>query len=152
MIKIITIGKIKEAYLKDGIKDYISRINKYHKTEIIELKESNTDDVNKNLKNEATDIMKYIKTNNYVIICDLDGTSLDTINLSKKINLGLTNYQGDIIFIIGSTHGIHSSVKNKANLRLSFSKLTFPHGLFRIILVEQIYRAFKILNNESYHK
>ena len=152
MIKIITIGKIKESYLQSAINDYLTRLNKYHKTEIIELKESITDDINKNLKLEAKSINKYIKSNDYVIVCDIEGKSIDTLALSEELNKSLANYTGDIIFIIGSSHGIDNNIKARANLKLSFSKLTFPHQLFRVILLEQIYRVFKVLNNESYHK
>jgi len=152
MIKIITIGKIKESYLQSAISDYLTRLNKYHKTEIIELKESITDDTNKNIKIEAQTFNKYIKPNDYVIVCDIEGKSIDTLALSEEINKGLTSYTGDIIFIIGSSHGVGNSIKSRANLKISFSKLTFPHQLFRVILLEQIYRVFKVLNNESYHK
>ena len=145
MIKIICLGKIKEKYINDLINDYKERINKYHKIEIIELKDTN------NLALEKEDIFKHINSQDYVIALDIDGEQLDSISLAKKIdNTFLTN--STITFIIGSSYGLHEEVKKRANYRLSFSKLTFPHGLFRGILLEQIYRAFKILNNETYHK
>ena len=152
MIKIITMGKIKETYLQDAACDYLKRIGKYQKIEVVELKESVLGEANKDLKSEAINIKQYIKPRDYVIVCDIKGISLDTIALSEKINQGLTNYPGDIIIIIGSSHGLDQSIKDQAHLCLSFSQLTFPHQLFRIILLEQIYRVFKILNNESYHK
>ena len=145
MIKIICLGKIKEDYLNKMIEDYQKRISKYHKIEIIELKDTN------DLEEEATMIEKHISNQDYVIALDIDGENIDSIVLSKKIdNIFLTN--GTIDFIIGSSYGLHEDIKKRANYRLSFSKMTFPHGLFRAILLEQIYRSFKILNNEEYHK
>lgn len=145
MIKIICMGKIKEQYLNDLIDDYKTRISKYHKLEIIELKDTN------NLEEEKDNILKHIGNQDYVISLDIDGKEFDSVALSEVIDKAfLTN--GTITFIIGSSFGLHEDIKNKSNLRLSFSRLTFPHGLFRGILLEQIYRSFKILNNESYHK
>ena len=138
-------GKIKEQYLNDLIDDYKTRISKYHKLEIIELKDTN------NLEEERDNILKHIGNQDYVISLDIDGKECDSVALSEVIDKAfLTN--GTITFIIGSSFGLHEDIKNKSNLRLSFSRLTFPHGLFRGILLEQIYRSFKILNNESYHK
>lgn len=145
MIKIICLGKIKEDYLNKLIEDYKKRISKYHKIEIIELNDTN------DLEKEAVDISKHINSQDYVIALDIDGENLDSVSLAKKIDNTFLNH-GTITFIIGSSNGLHHSIKNRANYRLSFSKLTFPHGLFRGILLEQIYRSFKILNNETYHK
>lgn len=145
MIKIICLGKIKEEYLNNMIKDYQKRISRYHKIEIIELTDSN------NLEKEAVDIQKHINNQDYVIALDIDGEIIDSVSLAKKIDQTfLTN--STITFIIGSSFGLHPDIKKRANYRLSFSKMTFPHGLFRGILLEQIYRSFKILNNETYHK
>ena len=145
MIKIICLGKIKENYLNDLIKDYSTRINKYHKLEIIELKDEN------NLYNEKINIEKHLGKDDYIIVLDIDGNSIDSVTLADKIDKAfITN--STITFIIGSSEGLHEDIKKRANYRLSFSKLTFPHGLFRGILLEQIYRTFKILNNEKYHK
>ena len=145
MIKVICLGKIKEKYINDLIQDYKERINKYHKLEIIELKDTN------DLAAEKEDIFKNIGNQDYVIALDIDGINVDSISFAQKIDTTfLTN--STITFIIGSSFGLHEDVKKRANYRLSFSKMTFPHGLFRGILLEQIYRAFKILNNETYHK
>lgn len=144
MIKIITVGKIKENYLKEAINDYQKRINKYHKLEIIEIEDDN-------IINEKDRILKYINKKDYLIALDIQGIELTSIELSKKIdNIFINN--SNITFIIGGSNGIHDSIKNIVNYKLSFSKMTFPHQLFRLILLEQIYRSFKILNNESYHK
>ncbi len=145
MIKIICLGKIKEKYLNDLVNDYKNRIAKYHKIEIIELKDTN------NLEEERDNIFKHISNQDYIISLDIDGKEYDSVSLSKIIdNAFMTN--GTISFIIGSSYGLHEDIKTKSNLRLSFSKMTFPHGMFRGILLEQIYRSFKILNNETYHK
>ena len=138
-------GKIKEDYLNKMILDYKTRISRYHKIEIIELNDSN------DLQKESVDILKHINNQDYVIALDIDGENLDSVSLAKKIDSIFLN-NGTITFIIGSSFGLHEDIKKRANYRLSFSKLTFPHGLFRGILLEQIYRSFKILNNETYHK
>ena len=145
MIKLICMGKIKEDYLNKLIDDYKKRISRYHKIEIIELNDSN------DLQKESVDILKHINNQDYVIALDIHGENLDSVDLAKKIDSTFLNY-GTITFIIGSSFGLHEDVKRRANYKLSFSKLTFPHGLFRGILLEQIYRSFKILNNETYHK
>ena len=144
MIKIICVGKLKENYLKDGINDYLKRINKYHKIEIIELPDSNID-------NEGNEILKHINSKDYIISMCIEGNELSSTELADKIDKTfITN--PTISFIIGGSNGIREDIKKRSNYKLSFSKLTYPHGLFRLILLEQIYRSFKILNNESYHK
>lgn len=151
MIKIITIGTIKEKYLKDAISDYSKRLTKYTKLEIIELKEIVTDDLNKNLQQEEILILKNIGPKDYVVLLDIKGTQLTSEELSEKINSAFI-YNSNITFIIGSSNGVTDDIRKKVDLRLSFSKMTFPHQLFRVMLLEQIYRSFKINNNESYHK
>ena len=145
MIKILFVGKIKEKYLNDFINDYKTRITKYSKIEIIELKDS---DINK----ESEEILKNINEKDFNIIMDINGKMIDSIELSNLIDKTFTSGYNTITFIIGASNGVTEEVKNKCNYRLSFSKITFPHGVFRGILLEQIYRSFKILNNESYHK
>ena len=145
MIKIICLGKIKEDYLNKMIDDYQKRISKYHKLEIIELKDTN------DLVEEASMIKKHISNQDYVISLDIEGKEMDSVSLANHIN-DTFNHYGTITFIIGSSYGLDKTIKEMSNLRLSFSKMTFPHGLFRAILLEQIYRSYKILNNETYHK
>lgn len=145
MIKIICIGKIKEKYLTDGINDYLKRLTKYHKVELIELKDSD-------IKKEKEEILKVLNKDSYIISLAIEGKEYKTIELSEKIDNLLTNGKSNITFIIGGSNGIDEEIKNISNKLLSFSKLTFPHGLFRLILLEQIYRIFKIQNNETYHK
>lgn len=145
MIKIICLGKLKEEYLKDMVSDYFKRINRYHKIEIIELKDED------NLENEGKNILKYIDDRDYVITWEIEGESLDSIGFAKLLdNTFITS--STITLIIGSSLGLAKIVKERSNKALSLSKMTLPHGLFRVILLEQIYRAFKINNNENYHK
>ena len=144
MIKIICVGKVKEKYLRDAISDYEKRISKYYKIDIIEVNDSN-------MKEEAERINHYIKSNDYVITLEIDGHEIDSVEFANKIDkLFITN--SIITFVIGGSYGLHNDVKNRSDYNLSFSKFTFPHQLFRVILLEQIYRCFKILNNETYHK
>lgn len=144
MIKIICVGKVKEKYLRDMIDDYTKRISRYHKIEIIELADSN---INK----EREELLRVINTKDYNIVMDIDGNNLSSREFAEKIDKTFL-INSNITFIIGGSDGVSPEIKELANYRLSFSKLTFPHQLFRGILLEQIYRAFKILNNESYHK
>ncbi len=143
MINIICVGKIKEKYLSEMINDYCKRINKYHKLNIIELKDSN-------IKEEGDLILKAIK-NSFVVTLEIEGTNLSSKVLAQNIDLWLAHY-ANISFIIGSSDGLDERIKNIANYHLSFGNNTYPHGLFRGLLLEQIYRAFKINNNETYHK
>ncbi len=143
MIRIICVGKLKEKYLVDACLEYTKRISKYSKIEIIELKDSN-------IKEEKDNILKYINKD-YIITLEIEGDVIDSPTLAKKIdNIFLNN--SNITFIIGGSDGLHDNIKKISNYKLSFSKLTFPHQLFRVMLLEQIYRSFKILNNETYHK
>lgn len=145
MIKIICLGKLKEKYLVDLVSDYANRINKYHKLELIELKDE------EDLEREANNILKYIGKNDYVITLEIEGKEIDSVSLAKLIDETFITHS-TITFIIGSSTGLSKMVKDRSNYKLSFSHFTFPHGLFRGILLEQIYRACKINNNENYHK
>ena len=144
MIKIICIGKLKERYLIEAIEDYKKRINKYHKLDIIELSDSN-------IETEKELIKKKINPKDYIITLEIEGQQLNSIELSKKMEKVFITHP-NITFIIGGSDGLHQEIKEISNYKLSFSRLTFPHGLFRLILLEQIYRSFKIINNETYHK
>ena len=145
MIKIICLGKLKEKYLHEAVEEYKKRISKYSKIEIIEL--ADLDD----LKKEKELIEKYINPKDYVITLEIEGNIISSEELAKKID-NIFNTNSTITFIIGSSTGLHDDIKNRSNYKLSFSKLTFPHQLFRVILLEQIYRTFKINNNETYNK
>lgn len=151
MIKIIAIGSIKEKYLKDAIAEYQKRLQKYTSIEIIELKDESFDEINKTLSKEAEKIKKHISEKDYIITLEIEGKQLNSVEFSKKLeNIQLET--SNITFIIGGSYGLSPEIKGMSNYHLSISKMTFPHQLFRVILLEQIYRAFKIKNNESYHK
>ncbi len=145
MIKIITVGSIKEKYLKDMIDDYYKRIIKYHKIKFVEVKDSN-------ITKEKEEILKRINKSDYIICLDIHGKEYNSIEFKEHLENLFNNSISNITFIIGGSDGIDDEIKNKSNELISFSKMTFPHGLFRAILLEQIYRSFKIINNESYHK
>lgn len=150
MIKIICVGKLKEKYLIDAINEYTKRINKFTKIEIIEVSDENYD-LNKTLLKERDNILRYIDDKDYIITLDIEGKNISSIDFAKKIDELFISYS-NICFIIGGSYGLHEDIKNKSNYSLSFSKMTFPHQLFRVMLLEQIYRSYKINNNESYHK
>ncbi len=148
MIKIICVGKIKENYLKDAIGEYTKRLTKYIKLEVIEVNDFASFDAK---EKEADLILKHISRDDYVITLEIEGKQVTSEELSKIIDNQMINSK-NIVFVIGGSYGLSNRVKNISNYALSFSKLTFPHQLFRVILLEQIYRSFKILNNETYHK
>ena len=148
MIKLICVGKIKEQFFREAIKEYEKRLSKYTKLSIIELEdEPNINGINK----EGENILKNINDKDYLITLEINGNMLTSEELSQKIENTL-NINSNIVFVIGGSYGISAKVKQRSNYKLSFSKLTFPHQLFRIMFLEQLYRAFKIKNNESYHK
>ena len=149
MIKIICLGKIKDSNLKSLIDDYYKRITKYTSIQIIELKDENEN--YDEMKKESKEIENYLDSKSYNIALDRLGKNIDSINFSKLIDKTFISYP-NINFIIGGSLGIDKSILDKCNIVLSFSSLTFPHQLFRLMLLEQIYRSFKILNNERYHK
>lgn len=157
-ITVITVGKIKEKYLKDAIAEYSKRLSKYCKLEIIEVADEKTPDaasetVERQIRQkEGERILKHIKEDSYVITLEIGGAMLDSVAFAKKIeNLGVQG-KSHITFIIGGSIGLGEEVLKKSDYALSFSKMTFPHQLMRVILLEQIYRAFKISRREPYHK
>lgn len=151
MIKIIVLGKLKEKYLISLIDDYKKRIEKYSKLEIIELDDYKDDDVSVCLAKEKISILNHLKQKDNLVILDINGDVMDSVAFSKYIEHELSLYS-NITFLIGSSNGLDKEVKALTNKKISFSKMTFPHGLFRSMLLEQIYRSFKIINNETYHK
>ena len=144
MITILCVGKIKEQYLNDLIDDYSKRISKYHKLNIIEVKDSN-------IKDEGDLLLKNIKSTDFIVTMEIEGNNITSTELASNIDKWFLK-SSNIVFIIGGSNGIDDRVKELSNYKLSFGKNTYPHGLFRGILLEQIYRSFKILNNETYHK
>lgn len=148
MIKIICVGKIKEKFYKEAIEEYKKRLSKYTKLQIIEINDELEEIA---LKKESINILKNIKENDYVITLEIEGNHLSSIEFASKIDKTLI-INSNITFVIGGSYGLGNEVKKRSDYKLSFSNMTFPHQLFRIILLEQIYRGFKIINNESYHK
>ena len=145
MIKILCVGKIKEKYLEELINDYVKRINKYHRLEIVEVKDDD------NYSKEIDNIINKINPKDYNIALNINGNSFNSLEFASFIDKTM-QINSNITFIIGGSNGLNDKVLNLVNTSISFSALTFPHGLFRGILLEQIYRAFKINNNETYHK
>ena len=144
MIRIICGGKIKESFYRDAINEYMKRLGKYHKIVIDEV-------IDSNINNEGNLILDRIKDKDYVVLLDINGKEMDSYEFSSFLDKTFLN-SGNITFVIGGSEGANDLVRDRADYRISFSKLTFPHQLFRVILLEQIYRAFRIINNESYHK
>lgn len=157
-INIICIGKIKEIFFKDAIDEYSKRLSKYCILNITELPDekipNNASDKELLIvkDKEAQTILNHIKRDSYIICLDLKGKQFSSEEFSRKIQNISLNYNSSITFIIGGSSGISTKVLNIANELISFSKMTFPHQLFRVFLLEQIFRAFKIMNNETYHK
>lgn len=151
MIKIITVGFLKELYLKDAIAEYLKRIKKYTNIEMIELKDEGIVEPKKALQLEEERIIKQINDKDYIITLEIEGKELSSVEFADKMNHIMIE-NSNILFIIGGSYGLSDTIKERANFHLSFSKMTFPHQLFRVLLLEQIYRAYKINHNESYHK
>ena len=157
-ITIITVGKIKEKYLKDAIAEYTKRLSKYCKLEIVEVADEKTPDnasevVEEQIRSkEAERILKYVKEDAYVVTLEINGKQLTSEELADKVEKLGVQGTSHIIFIIGGSIGLGKEVLAKSNYALSFSKMTFPHQLMRVILLEQIYRSYRIINGEPYHK
>ena len=157
-ITVITVGKIKEKYLRDAIAEYTKRLSKYCKLEILEVADEKTPDnaseaVEENIRQkEGERILKYVKEDAYVITLEIGGKMLDSVEFADKIEqLGIQG-KSHICFLIGGSIGLGKEVLKRSDYGLSFSKMTFPHQLMRVILLEQIYRGYRIINSEPYHK
>ena len=151
MIKIICVGKIKEKFFIDAILEYQKRLSKYTKLEIIEVPDYGSENASINMQYEMEKIKKHLKSKDYVITLEIEGKEYSSQEFAthlEKIEMQNSN----LVFIIGGSDGISEEIKKLRKEAISFSKLTFPHQLFRIFLLEQIYRAYKIRNHESYHK
>ena len=157
-ITLITVGKIKEKYLKDAIAEYTKRLSKYCKLEIIEVADEKTPDNAREVVEhairvkEAERILRYIKDDAYVITLEINGKQLSSEELADKIDKLGVQGTSHIIFIIGGSIGLGEDVLKKSDFALSFSKMTFPHQLMRVILLEQVYRSYRIISGEPYHK
>ena len=157
-IRIIAVGKIKEKYIQEGIKEYSKRLSKYCSLEIIEVDDEKAPEklsdkeVEIIKEKEGERILSKIPQNSFVISLEIQGREISSEELSKRIENLMIEGNSDITFIIGGSLGLSDTVSGKSNFKLSFSKMTFPHQLMRMILLEQIYRAYKIMRNEPYHK
>jgi len=154
-IKIIALGKIKEKFLKEGIDEFLKRLTPYASVEIVELPSIEIKDENltsKTLEKEAEKILQQIKQNSYVITLEINGITFSSEKFAQKIEEITNQGYNEIAFVIGSSCGIAKSVSERADFKLSLSKMTFLHQFARLLLVEQIYRAFKIQKGETYHK
>ena len=154
-INIVAVGKVKEKYFGDGISEYLKRLSRFAEVKIIEVKEENYSKDNKEirleiLKKEGENIKKELK--GYVIALAIEGKQLTSEELADKISNLATKGESVITFVIGGSYGIDESIKETADYKLSFSKMTLPHTLARLVLTEQLYRAFMINSNSSYHK
>lgn len=157
-IRILSVGKIKEKYLTAGIQEYAKRLSRYCKLTFCQVADEKTPDkasevVNEQIKNiEGERLMKHIRDQDYVIALALDGKMLDSVELSKKLGQLGVEGKSSIAFVIGGSLGLSDLILSRADFKLSFSKMTFPHQLMQMILLEQIYRGYRILNHEPYHK
>ena len=156
-INIVCVGKIKENYLKDAISEYSKRLSKFCNLNIIELSDEKlpsklNDSIINEIKNkECTKMIQSIKKDSYIICLDLKGKEFSSEDFSKKIENIALNFNSSITFVIGGTLGLNEEILSLSNEKICFSKMTFPHQLIRVFLLEQLFRAFKISNNETYH-
>ena len=157
-ISILCVGKIKEKFYTQAVEEYSKRLSRYCKLDIVELADEKTPDkasdaLNEQIKaTEAERLMKHIRDQDYVIALAIDGKMLDSVELSHKIGQLGVEGKSTIDFVIGGSLGLSDKVLRRADYKLSFSRMTFPHQLMRVILLEQIYRAYRIMKNEPYHK
>lgn len=157
-IRILSVGKIKEKYLTDGIAEYAKRLGRYCKLTFCQVADEKTPDkasdaVNMQIREtEGERLMKHIREQDYVIALAIDGKMLDSVELSQKLGQLGVEGKSSIAFVIGGSLGLSDTILKRADFKLSFSKMTFPHQLMQMILLEQIYRGYRILNHEPYHK
>ena len=157
-ITLVTVGKIKEQYLKEAINEYIKRLSPYSKINIIEVMDEpivdnpSKKEIEKAIDKEGEKILSHLPNNSYVINLDLNKKEYDSIEFASFLQKRIDTYSNHLVFVIGGSYGLSMKVKNNAKESISISKMTFTHQMTRLLLLEQIYRAFKINNNETYHK
>ncbi|WP_436863005.1 23S rRNA (pseudouridine(1915)-N(3))-methyltransferase RlmH [Staphylococcus caeli] len=157
-ITILTVGKLKEKYWKQAIAEYEKRLGAYAKMEIIEVPDEKAPEnmsdkeVEQVKEKEGQRLLAKVKSQSTVITLEIKGNMLTSEGLAKEIESRMTRGQSDFTFIIGGSNGLHQTVLDRSDYALSFSKMTFPHQMMRVILIEQVYRAFKIMRGEAYHK
>lgn len=157
MVKFIAVGKLKESYWKDAFNEYAKRLTKFGKVELIEIDEEKISIENESMMKISKDkegerILKKITNQDYVILFDVQGKQIDSIELAKKIQMLIDQGVSSLCFVLGGSYGFSNDVYARAQAKISMSKMTFPHQFARIMAIEQIYRAYKINNNEKYHK
>ena len=151
MIKILCVGKMKEKGMLQLQQEYLKRLSRFHKIELVELKEGNPSfEDSKLIDDESSRLLEQLKPTDYVVIFDVKSQLIDSIELSQLVDQSLT--KGNIVFVLGGSLGFNETILNRANHKISMSKMTFPHLLARIMVLEHLYRSFKILYNQSYHK
>ncbi|MCL1914438.1 MAG: 23S rRNA (pseudouridine(1915)-N(3))-methyltransferase RlmH [Eubacteriaceae bacterium] len=151
MIRVLAVGKIKEGYIREGIADYLARISKFDKIQVVETKESNKEGVESSFE-ESKALLASIQDKEYSIALDIEGKQMDSLQFAAMLKDVYVNKSSNMCFIIGGSNGLDREMVGNCDIAVSFSKMTFPHQLFRLVLLEQIYRAFKINNNQMYHK
>ncbi|MFU0782390.1 MAG: 23S rRNA (pseudouridine(1915)-N(3))-methyltransferase RlmH [Thermoanaerobacterium thermosaccharolyticum] len=157
-IDIIAVGKIKEKFIEDGIREYVKRLKPYCNINIIEVNDERAPEGLSDkekisvMHRESTKILDKIRKGSFIISLCIEGRQMDSVEFARYIEDVMTAGNSNITFVIGGSLGLHDDIKSMSDLKLSFSKMTFPHQLMRLILVEQIYRAFKIMKGEPYHK
>lgn len=157
-ITVVCVGKIKESYFRDGIAEYSKRLSKYCKLSVVEVTDEKTPEkasehVEELIKEkEAERILKNLKDDSYVIALAIEGKKWDSVSLSQHMSQLMVEGRSNLVFVIGGSLGLHKSVLSRADEKISFSDMTFPHQLMRLILLEQVYRCFRIMSNEPYHK
>ncbi len=150
MIKLLVVGKLKEKYFRDACLEYQKRLQKYCKLEIVEVMDKSGDE--KKVKEQEKNLLfAKIKDKDFVVTLEIEGNKMSSLEFSKHLEEWQMNYS-DIVFVVGGSYGLDDEVKKRSNISITFSDMTFPHQLFRVMLLEQIYRAFKIINQETYHK
>lgn len=151
-IKILCVGKIKEKFYRDAIDEYLKRLKVKAKMEVIEVNDESTDQSELAKKIEGERLLSKISDSEFVIALAINGKTFNSEELANYIDGKMTSGQSMLTFVIGGSAGLHNMILNRSNFQLSFSKFTFPHQLMRVILLEQIYRSFKIMHKEPYHK
>ncbi|QKQ28932.1 23S rRNA (pseudouridine(1915)-N(3))-methyltransferase RlmH [Staphylococcus hominis] len=157
-ITILAVGKLKEKYWKQAIAEYEKRLGAYSKIEMIEVPDEKAPETmsNKEIEQvkekEGQRLLAKIKPQATVITLEIEGKMLSSESLAKELQQRMTQGQSDFVFVIGGSNGLHQDVLNRSNYALSFSKMTFPHQMMRVVLIEQVYRSFKIMRGEAYHK
>ena len=157
-VTLITVGKLKEKYLKDAIAEYQKRLGRYSKLSILEVADEKTiegasEALERQIKDkEGERLLKVLKDDSYVVALAIDGKKYDSVGLAKQLETLAVEGKSHLQFVIGGSLGLSEQVLKRADLKLSFSDLTFPHQLMRVILLEQIYRSYRIINKEPYHK